>query len=389
VNKKTLVVAIVATLSVGAAAVGYVMKSHPAVDTHVGGIATPGPYAPSGSVNFSTAAFRYFYILGDGLTGYKVTDTGDVKNVPIAKAGDLGCRTDSGIATKSGKWMYLGCTPIWMGREGSPTIMPCKLDDKGWVKPQPSHKQPTGKSPFGMLMSDDDRFLYVSTNDGISQFRIGTDGLPVPLNPPMVPGGVIGSLNTLSSNGKYAYATYFRQRRLYQMKVNSNGTLTPLSPPFVETGPGPMEAHVDPHGRYVWCVDSLGQSVDRFQVKPDGTLKRLGPATGGLGRQPTSLQVSRDGRYAYVARYRYNSIMQFAIQEDGTFDLNDPVSAPGAGGPATFRLDPSGRFAFGLNFQYNMLSLYSINSKGTLDPANPSSLLMGEHSHDIIFAPRK
>jgi len=344
-----------------------------------------GPNPLNGAVNFSKAAFKYFYILGSGITGYKVTADGGIANVAVSKSGDIGCRTDSGVIAKNGGWMYLGCTPVWMGHESAPSVMPCKISTSGWIDPLISHKTLVGRAPFGMMLSPAGKALYVSTNDGIYQFAVHGDGSIAPLNPPVVPGGVIGSLTTISSDGKYAYATNFRKHRIYEMSVASDGTLHPLTPPFIETGPGPMEPRIDPHNRFVWCVDSLGDSVDRFQIQRGGTLKRLGPATDSLGHQPTSLQIGVDGEHAYVARYRYNSIAQYNIQQDGTFAPSDPVSAPGAGGPATFRLDPSGRFGFALNFQYDMLSLYAVNHSGTLDAANPSVALMGEHAHDILF----
>lgn len=351
--------------------------------------ASLGPNLPNGKMNFAGAAFRFLYVIGFGLDGYVVTPQGDLVNVKVSNSGDIGCRTDAIAAGRSGDWLYLGCTRIWMGRESQPSVLPCRILSNGWIKPALQFRVPASGRPLSMTVDASGKHLYVGTAKGISQYYVGEDGKARPMTSGGLPSNIAAGPVAIGANHRYAYATNFGQNRMYQFSIGTDGSLKSLKPAFISTGSGPMEARCDPHGRYVWCLDSLGESIDRFEIQPDGALHRLSNAVSKLGRQASSLAITPDGVYAYVARYRFNSVLQYCIQPDGTFKPNDPISAPGAGSPSVVRVAPGGKFAAALNWQDGMVSFFSINRKGTLDAANPSVVLCSRNTHEIVFVEHK
>lgn len=349
--------------------------------------ATLGPNMPNGKVNFAKAAFRAIYAIGYGVDGFVVTPSGDLVNVKISNSGDIGCRTDAAAVGRSGDWLYLGCTRVWMGREGPFSVLPCRILKNGWIKPTLPFRVPIAARPKSMTLDAAGQHLYVGTAGGIFQYAIGADGKARPMSPSAAPENANAAGVAISANKKFAYATNFSLNRIYQFSVDSSGRLTPMKPSFIQTGGGPMETHCSLDGKYVWCLDSNAQCVDRFAVRPNGTLTRQAPTALKLGRQASSLDFSPDEKYAYVARYRYNSIFQYRVEPDGSFKLNTPISAPGAGSPSLLRVSPDGRYAAALNFEYGMMSLYAVNRQGTLDPANPSVMLCAAWAHDVLFVP--
>ncbi|MDR3708186.1 MAG: beta-propeller fold lactonase family protein [Capsulimonadaceae bacterium] len=347
--------------------------------------ASIGPNLPDGKVNFAAAAFRYLYVIGYGIAGYRVNSDGILVSMKVAESGNIGCRTDAVAVGRSGEWMYLGCTPVWRGHEGGATVLPCRIQPAGTIKPALSLRVPLPGKPVSMTTDQSGKALYVGTDRGIFQYALGPDGKAHPMTPGLAPGKDGAADVVISPNGRYAYATNFSKRRIYQYRVEADGRLTAQDPLYIETGPGPMETRIDPHGHFVWCLTSMAESVDRFEIGPDGRLRRLSPAVDSLGRQPTSLAVTPDGQHAYIARYRYNSVLQFRIQPNGSFTPSNPISAPGSGSPSVVRLDPAGRYAFALNWQHAIMSLYSVNAGGTLDPAKPSNILCPGWPREMVF----
>ncbi len=282
---------------------------------------------------------------------------------------------------------------------------------------------PPAKEGFhSIITTPDGRFLYVSNNGDhtVSQFRIGDDGVLLPLFPPTVPAHSFPSYPTpllMDPRGHYLYDL---SGTLYAIGADGRLTVTASvsnDPPPKNSGPPSLghdynvtaseNAVMNTAGTFLYT--SLGLTRG-YRLAPDGALTALSPPIGLPSEQNRSndmaLALVPSGKFAYVGTSTtlsnafFDQIVTMRVAPDGTLSALPGVTIP-KGPPsewphqsqpdcAGLAVDPSGHFLIVINPQY--LACYRIGLDGSLAPleskvsgAGFSSVLFGPVGH-ILYA---
>jgi 6-phosphogluconolactonase (cycloisomerase 2 family) len=305
------------------------------------------------------------------------------------------------------------------------TVVRYLIGDDGQLSPALHSLTPTGNEPWAMVVSPDNRFVYIA-NTGestIGQFRIENNGLLAPLMPPTVPAGKYPSTMTLLPGGRLLHVTYHGGVATYQ--VNDDGTLTP--PPAAASGkaelaalqPGDSRAFGGPGG------------MNAQRIREDGTIERLLPqpmdmamltavtlapsdhyayvlgarprpgqegtprfydqyiiayavnARGELSPLPggelslvskgdhsgfTQMVVEPSGHTLYVLGEGLSTIMPLQIRDDGTLAAGAPSISGDWGSIKGLVFDPTGHFAYVAKEHVNSIGQYRRTKEGELQP---------------------
>jgi len=367
-----------------------------------GGEVSIGPNLLNGSVNLSGASFKYFYAVNKemGLTAYRVTPTGDVKNFAASPNFKMGVIPSCQTANKDATVMFIAGNQQAAEQNAPGVVFAARLLPSGRMQILPQKHAFTGHRPFSISLDPFSNRLFVSTEQGVNAFNVNSDLSLTPFKlPDLIQHHPVGAV-IFSKDGKSAYLSDGMLNRVLQYHVLSDGTFSPMSPLIIEVGKDPQNLILSSNGHFAWCLAVLDKTVERFTIGADGSLKRLPLALEAttirknefveiLGYHPSCLVVTPNGKYAFVARPRYNSIAQFKIQPDGAFVLNNTFSIPGAGDPSLLRLDPNGKYLIATNPDNELISLYSIGGDGLLSAANPSNINASQHLIDLTLAVKR
>jgi 6-phosphogluconolactonase len=199
------------------------------------------------------------------------------------------------------------------------------------------HERQTSPHPHGVMLSPDNRFLFVAD--------LGVD-------------------------------------KVYSYHVNAKeGLLVPNTPAFVQVSPGSGPRHLafHPLGRFAYLIQQMGSRISAFsydaargslaEIQTVGTLPEGFSGTNS----GAEIAVSRSGRYLYASNRGDDSIVVFAIDPaKGTLRTIQRVPTQGKM-PHNFGIDPAGRFLFAANRDSSDIIVFQINeSTGELSPAGKS-----------------
>lgn len=282
----------------------------------------------------------------------------------------------------------------------------------------PAHAAPLPPAKDGfhsIIATPDERFLYVGNggDSTVSQFRVGDDGVLLPLSPPTVPAHHFPSYPTpllMDPKGHYLYNL---AGTLYAIGPDGRLTVTASvsnDPPAKNSDPRITghDYNVTASANAVMNVDgtflytSLGLTRG-YRLAPDGALAALSPPVGLLSERNRSndmaLALVPSGKFAYVGTSTtlsnafFDQIVTMRVAPDGTLSALPGVTIP-KGPPsewpnqskpdcAGLAVDPSGRFLIVINPQY--LACYRIGPDGSLAPLEAK--VSGAGFFSVLFGP--
>jgi DNA-binding beta-propeller fold protein YncE len=282
---------------------------------------------------------------------------------------------------------------------GEGAVFQYGLNAGGALSPLGEPTASTGRSPFGIVVHPNGRFVYVTNTDGVSQYNVQS-GLLVAKTPASLPAGVEPLGLDISRDGKLLYVANGVQSNsaagfhISQYKVDpdtgelsDNGDFALDLPTGI---PSPADVAIHPSGKWVYVTNSgradRGDNVIwQLNVQADGTLsyKPGAACCVAAGDFPTSIAVSADGGSVYVVNSASDTISQYDV-DGGTGALTPKSLGPiGAGdGPAQLALSPDGESAYVTNSGdpnqgFGSVSQYDVRNGGALRPKSPSTVSVG------------
>jgi 6-phosphogluconolactonase len=181
----------------------------------------------------------------------------------------------------------------------------------------------------------------------------------------------------LSEDNRFAFVSYLGSDLVAQYRFDDrHGQLTPNDPPVVTLPPGAGPRHLvfHPEGSRVYLVDELDASVVVFDYNPrQGTLletQRIDSLPGWTGRRwAADLHVHPSWRYLYVSNRAHDSLAIFAIDgPTGRLSLLGHQPCQGRS-PRSFCIDPSGRWLLVANQDSANLVIFAVDpASGALHP---------------------
>jgi 6-phosphogluconolactonase len=199
----------------------------------------------------------------------------------------------------------------------------------------PDEKRQKGPHAHAVVLSSDDRFLFVPD--------LGTD-----------------------------------QVKIFRFEPTT-GALKPNTPAFasVKPGAGPRHFAVAPNGRFAYVLDEMGSSVTAFKLDgSSGALTQIEavstlPADNTKANNSAEIQIDPAGNFLYASNRGHDSIAVFAI--DGKSGKLNRVQVVPSGGstPRNFTIDPTGKHLLAANQDSNNIVLFDRDLKtGKLTPAD-------------------
>jgi 6-phosphogluconolactonase (cycloisomerase 2 family) len=217
----------------------------------------------------------------------------------------------------------------------------------GALAPLPEPPTVTGRTPMGVSLHPNDRFVYVANNSDatVSAYVVQPNGMLVPARTPTVATGAGPIFLGIDPRGRFAYAVNGSSDTVSAYRIDATtGELTSVG--TTATDKTPFDLIVDPTGRFVYVAHSSG-SVSTHLIDPTtGTLSTR--ITTQVGGRPNAVTMHPTGRFVYVANTSSNDVSIYAA--DALTGALTPVSTTPAGqGPTYIAVDPTGRFAYVAN----------------------------------------
>lgn len=248
----------------------------------------------------------------------------------------------------------------------------------------------------GLTCSPITDYLYASLGcanglAGLEEFGIGADGLPTPLNAPLVqitPGSCSATVVSIAADatGHYIYATS-GGGLLSQFGIGTGGVLTPLSPATVATGNVPQAIITDPVGQFAYVVNGADNTVSQYAIGASGALTPLSVPTVPTGHAPTAIAIDPQGRYAYVLNATDNTLSQYSLESGGALTTLTPATVETGTTPVAIAVDPSGSYVYVANSVDGTVSQYAIGSDGGLTPLSTPSVANAAGATSIAVDP--
>ena len=254
----------------------------------------------------------------------------------------------------------------------------------------------TGACQNTTLKTDSNKYAYVRHLDTntISQFRVES-GLQ-PLQPETVKVGYAPSSVASDRFGRFVYVVNQGDTTISQFRIGSKGVLLPLNPSTIEIPQGVIRLVIHPNGRFLYAVAG-NSSVFQFRISTDGNLVSLIPASVKTGHAPISLAISPSGRWLYVLANNESeivghdgSVYGYSISSAGLL-----TALPGGNTldkvvmnfPNRVSVTPDSKYAyvtagrnFGGDWMGQGLILLRIAANGTLQPISSSPSPMATHN---------
>jgi len=214
----------------------------------------------------------------------------------------------------------------------------------------------------------------------VSQFRVGTDGILIPLSPPAVSSG-LGSLQSavaVSRTGRFVYVANRNRNTISVFRAAKDGTLTPLAAD-VPAGEDPEAIAFHPSGKFMYVV--CRQTISQYQVLTTGHLKPLAPASVDCPYQTRRLELDRAGQIAFAAGV--GGLQSYRVMPNGALSSRSTNTAVGQA-PADIAFNSQG-------FVYvpclDGLYQYKVSASGELTPLSPASVRAEKLPVAIILDP--
>jgi DNA-binding beta-propeller fold protein YncE len=163
----------------------------------------------------------------------------------------------------------------------------------------------TSPMPFGVVVSPDGRWVFLTDADGLTVLRAGSDGHAPTVSQTVFIPGVAGLGETLTPDGRYLLVAASNDTDVLSVAQLESGALNPLVGALPFSGnAGAIEVATSKDGKFVFT--SL-EYENKVQVSDLAKALSAGFGASGVevGTIPTALSpvgeaVSPDGRWLYV-----------------------------------------------------------------------------------------
>ena len=246
----------------------------------------------------------------------------------------------------------------------------------------------TGSFPFGLAITPDGQYLYVTDTDSaassISGYKIGADG---GLTAIAITGTQLTTLNTpvvpvIDPAGKFLFVPNNATSSVTAFSINStNGDLTRIGASDIVTNLNtPFQAVTDPAGAFLFVTNSGDGTVAAFSIGPTGALTGTAKYNSGMSSasSPFGIAIDPTGSFAATVNTSENTTTLFTLATgvltpkftSGCRAIPEFVAFyAGASAPV---IGPSSVFAANSG-SANISGFTANNATGTLGTAVPAS----------------
>jgi 6-phosphogluconolactonase (cycloisomerase 2 family) len=159
------------------------------------------------------------------------------------------------------------------GRLGAPVVSPSN-----------------GAAAFGFEITTRDQPIVSETQGTLTSYALATSGALAPITASISTNGAAPCWVTITSDGRFAYATNSATSTLAGFAIDASGQLTPLTPGAAtgSSGAGAVPIDLDHVGsRFVYTLEAGQGNIGTFVVGTDGSLVArpdvsAGPAASGM-----------------------------------------------------------------------------------------------------------
>lgn len=203
----------------------------------------------------------------------------------------------------------------------------------------------TGASGTGTAITPDGRFAFVPTREfappaakpveGIARFSVGSNGSLTRLTPSTGTGEAYGI--AITPNGRFLYVS--EGTKIARFAVGGDGGLSPLG---TTEGPTSPYLGVSPDGRFLFVA--LDSGFRTLAIGTDGSLTPAGPPLTLGGGGSLSIEyfgIAPDGGHVYLPDSNEDRIYSVAIAADGTPSFAGELAV---GNPESASVSPDGRY---------------------------------------------
>jgi 6-phosphogluconolactonase len=265
----------------------------------------------------------------------------------------------------------------------------------------------TGASPIDVLVTPNDKFVYVinSTASGsVSAYSIGATGALTSITGPTTVLN-LPHFAAIDPTGTYLFVPDAGDNTIVPFTIGSDGTLTAgtafaFTPALSPTTDSLRAVAVDPTSKFLYVVDDTNSSG----TATAGNLYALSIGSGGaltatinsgkpytLGIFPTSVAVDPSGKIVAVANKADNTISVFTAAADGSLTADNLVEASGAPSflvfaSGTAEATSSVSAVVAANINAGTLSAYTVDSTGALTAVGTPFTALPGNSNVANFA---
>lgn len=290
------------------------------------------------------------------------------------------------------EYLYVATT------NGSIGITPYKINNSTGALGALGSLVTTDPYPVALAADSSGTFLYTVGGNGgandVTPLSIASSTSP---NPP--PGGIAAGSPVsagsnpygvaVSPNGNYVYVTNNDSNSI-SIYSTSGGALTPIGT-VASTGNNPQGIVFNPAGTFLYVLNSGSDTITTFAADPGtGALTVVGsPVPTGVTPYGVQASVTPGGTFLYVANYGSSSISAYSLGSNG---LPSPITgSPFAAGnnPFAVTINPSGTFAYVANETDGTVSVYAIDATyGSLKPVgSPVPVGAGSKPASVVVDP--
>jgi 6-phosphogluconolactonase (cycloisomerase 2 family) len=299
----------------------------------------PGAGRPlAGAATPDGTSLFYAGFAGPGVAAFRVMPDGAlVARGTFAPRASGSLTNAAGVAIDpAGPYLYAS----YFNGGGDGVVAGFHIDDDASLRPMGEPAPSGGGGSAGVAVSSQRRTLYVANKSSgtVSAFRIGNDGGPVPLGPP------------------------------------------------VAAGPGAFVLAVAPGGDRLYVANADAASLTIVSVDDDGSLMPGGVDVATGAASPRGLLISRDGRFLYAAHYNTGrngslpgSIATFRVGADGGLDVAGSLVSSGGNDAEALALAPDGDVLYVANFGSSTITAFAVGRDGALSPYGDPAVSGGQH----------
>ncbi len=174
-------------------------------------------------------------------------------------------------------------------------------------------------NPSDLIVSENGKFLYSITDEGVKAFGILPDGDLKPMNEQWI-GGMRGCYLDVDKENRYLYVAGYHDGRISMMKLNEDGSIGEIADGVFHKGVGRSAAdrssrpHVNcvkitPDQKYVCAVDGGLDHVKVYKIDYEyGRLKMADIIRCDLDSAPKMIRFSKNGKSAYILNELKNTV---------------------------------------------------------------------------------
>lgn len=202
------------------------------------------------------------------------------------------------------------------------------------------HKMAKINNPSDLIVSNNKKYLYSITDDGVKAFKILPTGDLEPMNEQWI-GGMRGCYLDLDESDRFLFVAGYHDGRVSMMHLNPDGTVGEIADGVFHKGVGRSAAdrssrpHVNcvkvtPDQGYLCAVDGGLDHVKVYQIDYEyGKLKLADIIRCDLDSAPKMIRFSKDGKNAYILNELKNTVdvYDYSVDDSGpVFDRIQSIS---------------------------------------------------------------